>query len=54
MLFQIVSSYFVAGIITSNAKVVDAPPIIRYMIGWTLDRVAKYAKQKNWFFVAVG
>lgn len=45
---RIVSSYFVAGFETSSDHVVRTAPIIRYMIGWHVNRVWSYCLSKNW------
>ncbi len=47
-LYQVTSPYFVAGIEVSGSLVVRAAPIIRYMIGWEIGRVVKYANHKGW------
>lgn len=50
MLIRIESSYFVAGVIFGDEKVIIAAPIIKYMIGWNMYKVINYCKQKNWKF----
>lgn len=48
MMVRIEAPHFVVGVILENYHVVKAPPIVRYMIGWTYDRVVQYARQKGW------
>lgn len=48
MLGRIESSYFVAGIEVENNLVTNSAPIIKYMVGWHVDRVWKYCLSKNW------
>ena len=46
-MYQIISHYFTAGIITKNNLVVDAAPIVKYMVGWDLAKVNKYCLNKK-------
>lgn len=48
MIYQIKSPYFTAGITFVNDKADKAAPIIKYMIGWTLDAVKSYCFIKRW------
>lgn len=48
LLGRIESSYFVAGIEVENNLVINSAPIIKYMIGWHVDRVWEYCLRKNW------
>ncbi|MCB0627940.1 MAG: hypothetical protein KDC43_29445 [Saprospiraceae bacterium] len=54
-LYQIKSSYFTAGIVTDihpkseDIRVKIAAPIVKYMIGWTLEEVQQYCKRKGWW-----
>lgn len=48
MLVQITSRYFTAGIEVSKGKVVNAAPILRYMVGWDYDRMENYVAFKGW------
>ena len=45
---QIRSDHFTAGVVIHKGKVVDAAPIVKYMIGWDLERMLDYVKQKGW------
>jgi hypothetical protein len=48
MLIRIVARHFVAGLVAKDGKVVEAAPILRYMIGWTGKKVADYCAKKGW------
>ncbi len=50
ILIQIKSSYFCAGLEAEDydLQVKRAAPILKYMMGWSVRRVEKYAKQKGW------
>ena len=43
---------FTAGIVLWDDKVVEAAPIVKYMKGWTRDRVRAYCKERG-FSVSV-
>lgn len=45
---RIVAPHFVAGIVPHNGRVVNAAPILRYMIHWTGREVAAYCAKKGW------
>lgn len=47
ILVRIVAPHFVAGLET-DGTVRRAAPIIRYMVGWTDDKVRDYVKKKGW------
>jgi hypothetical protein len=38
----------VAGVIVDHGSVVIAADILRYMIGWTQEKVLNYCRVKNW------
>ena len=44
----ITAKHFCAGIEISGTIVVDAAPIVRYMIGWDVWKVDSYVKKKGW------
>ena len=46
---RIEAPHFVAGLTAIDSRVTVAAPIIRYMLGWTEDRVSQYARSKKWF-----
>ena len=48
MLIRIKSSYFVAGVVLENAKVIQAAPIVNYMRGWSVENVIEYCRAKGW------
>jgi hypothetical protein len=49
MIAQITAPHFCAGISFDSAEcVVEAAPIVRYMIGWSRQRVRDYCRSKNW------
>lgn len=48
LLIQIDSGYFCAVVCLWDDRVLVAAPILKYMLGWTKDRVLEYAKEKKW------
>lgn len=49
MLIRIVAPHFVAGVeLDKNGHVIFAAPILRYMMGWHLDRISGYCLRKGW------
>lgn len=54
MLYQIQSSYFTAGCVSENEKIIVAAPIIKYMIGWTEKEMIQYCQKKNWQTIKIG
>jgi hypothetical protein len=40
--------HFYAGIVLWGDKVVEAAPILKYMVGWDRDRVRAYCAKKQW------
>jgi hypothetical protein len=48
MLAAIDAPHFYAGIVLRRDKVVEAANIVRYMKGWSRDRVRSYCKEKKW------
>jgi hypothetical protein len=47
-LFRIASSFFCAGLEIRQNTVILAAPIIKYMIGWSKERVILYCTSKGW------
>jgi len=47
-LARIVAPTFAAGFEHRRNRVVYAAPIIRYMLGWKVTRVAAYCAKKKW------
>ena len=48
MILQIDSGYFCAGVVLDNDRVQRTAPIVKYMLGWTLQRVRDYCERKSW------
>ena len=49
VLAAIDAPHFYAGIVLRDDRVVESANIVRYMRGWTRDRVREYCKQKGWY-----
>ena len=47
-MIRITAPHFCAGLIHERGRVIEAAPIIRYMIGWPGWRVAAHCKAKGW------
>lgn len=47
-LVRISASYFTAGVVVRDERVVRAAPILKYMLGWPRTRVLSYARAKGW------
>jgi hypothetical protein len=47
-LAQITAKHFVAAILLDNDVVVQVAPILKYMRGWSRDRVRAYCAEKKW------
>ena len=45
---QIQAPHFCASIVLVNNEVVEAAPIVKYMVGWQLDHIERYCAQKRW------
>lgn len=52
-LYRIVAPHFVCGIVVNGGVATEAAPIIRYMIGWKVDRMREYCAGKRWSFTIV-
>jgi len=48
MFIVIDAPHFYAGVTLKNHVVIKAAPIVKYMIGWNVERVGAYCTQKNW------
>jgi hypothetical protein len=46
--YQIRAPHFTAGVVLMGDRVQTAAPIVRYMIGWHIDRVRGYCTHKRW------
>jgi len=47
-LIVIYAPHFVAGVVAHQGRVIDAAPILRYMLGWDGKQVAAYCVRKRW------
>lgn len=47
-MIRLTSKWFCAGVVLRNGKVAICAPILRYMQGWTRQRVLDYAKGRFW------
>jgi len=45
MLLRITSKYFTAGFDMETGNIA---PIIKYMKSWSLERIERYCKERNW------
>lgn len=46
---SIEAKHFSAGIVVGpDEKVIEAAPIVHYMIGWTEEKAVNYARRKGW------
>ena len=52
-LYQIMAPHFCAGFVMKEDVVVNAAPIIRYMMGWSYRKVQAYCQKKNWQLTAI-
>lgn len=48
MLARIEAPHFVAGIVLKCGRVVIAADVVKYMGGWSRDKVRDYCQQKGW------
>jgi hypothetical protein len=47
-LLAIDAPHFYCGVILCNDRVIRAAPIVRYMRGWTADRLRRYCQRRGW------
>jgi hypothetical protein len=52
-LIAIDAPHFYAGLVAQDGKVIEAAPIIGYMLGWTGKQVANYCAKKGWVWERV-
>ena len=45
---QITADHFTAGIVLRRDRVVECADIVRYMKGWSRDKVRDYCREKGW------
>ena len=50
---QVSAPHFVAGVVLVASRVTEAAPILRYMRGWSYQRVLEFAKRKGWLVARV-
>ena len=53
ILWRIEAPHFTAGLETrateiGGRRVISAPPIIKYMIGWSEEHVERYCAERQW------
>lgn len=48
LLAAIDAPHFYAGIVVREDRVIEAADIVKYMRGWSRDRVREYCKRKGW------
>lgn len=46
-LIRVTSSYFCAGVIAKNEIIINAAPILKYMIGWNAITFKNYCIKKG-------
>lgn len=51
---QVKSRHFCAGlVIVPRGKCVEAAPIVRYMKGWTGEKIRTYCRERGWLVAQV-
>lgn len=40
--------HFCVGVVLQKDRVTCAAPVVKYMIGWSLDKVVEYCSKKGW------
>lgn len=54
ILYLIKTNYFYCGILIDNeCRVVKAAPIVKYMIGWGINKVHDYCRKRNFIIEKV-
>jgi len=49
ILYRITAPYFCAGIFTNpQGQVIYGAPILKYMSGWSINKVMNYVSYKQW------
>lgn len=51
---QLEAPHFTAGVLVRDDRVVEAAPILKYMLGWSRGRVEKYCDKKSWESKEIG
>ena len=47
-LIRVTPRHFVAGLIHDGRTVTRAAPILKYTVGWTVNKVMNYFRRKRW------
>jgi hypothetical protein len=47
-IYSIDAPHFNAGVVSLNGKIILAAPIVRYMMGWEIEKVKEYCEKKRW------
>lgn len=45
---RIIADHFTCGIVVQNKLVIEAAPIVRYMVGWESKEVRSYCDKRGW------
>ena len=54
MLLRITAPHLCAGLVLKDDVVIEAAPILKYMQGWTYNKVLNYCWLKKWNIERVG
>ncbi len=52
-LLTIDAPHFFCGVVLREDKVIQAAPIVRYMLGWNAQRLKRYCQRRGWRVEAV-
>lgn len=52
VLVRITGPWFVAGLVAEDGRVIEAAPILKYMMGWTGRQVRLYCEQRGWTWIS--
>lgn len=52
-LYQVIAGHHCSGLIVFGGKVIEAPPIVKYMRGWTIAQVRRYCEEKRWRLIRI-
>jgi hypothetical protein len=47
-MIRLTSKWFCAAVIIQRDRVVRCAPMLNYMMGWTKQRVLRYARHREW------
>ena len=53
-LIQLTSNYFCCAVVAMNGVIIEAAPIVSYMIGWDANKFVSYCKDKKIDFINAG